>query len=58
MKNPKFNVGDKVVVCFHKQHGEVLEVLLREEWKLPVIGYKIKVDVGTVTVDEKWVDPA
>ena len=56
MQNPKFNVGDKVVVLFHKQHGEVLEVFINNEWN--IVRYKIKVATGTVTIDEKWVRSA
>lgn len=52
----KFKVGDKVVVVFKKQRGEVTEVLDCTNWSIPTIRYKIKTDLNTVTVDEHYVD--
>ena len=56
MQNPKFNIGDKVIIRWHKQHGEILEVFINNECS--IVQYKIKVAAGKVTIDEKWVDPA
>lgn len=51
----KFKIGDKVIVLFHKQYGEVIEVHLNDEWFLPVVTYKVKVEKGFCTLPEHYV---